>query len=53
MTSEELEYHRKLYFGLAKCIASVSPECRADLCRYFRINPKDVEASQHTPADRG
>jgi hypothetical protein len=50
MTPED---HRKLYFGLAKCIASVEPEYRADLCREFRINPKDVEASQIPPAYRG
>jgi hypothetical protein len=37
--------HHKLYFGLAKCIASVPQEFHADLCREFRINPKDVEAS--------
>jgi hypothetical protein len=48
MIPEELEYHRKLYFGLARCIASVSSEYRADLCRYFRTNPKDVEASANS-----
>jgi hypothetical protein len=48
MIPEELEYHRKPYFGLARCIASVSSEYRADLCRYFRINPKDVEASANS-----
>jgi hypothetical protein len=49
MTPED---HRKLYFDLAKCIASVEPEYRADLCREFRISPKDVEASQIPPATR-
>jgi hypothetical protein len=37
-----MEFHRKLYFGLARCIASVDPEYQAELCRDFRINPKDV-----------
>lgn len=47
----EAEYNRKLYFGLAKCIASVPQEYRADLCRDFRINPKDVEASAVSSQD--
>jgi hypothetical protein len=42
MRPKEMEFHRKLYFGLARCIASVDPEYQADLCRDFRINPKDV-----------
>jgi hypothetical protein len=42
MRPKEMEFHRKLYFGLARCIASVDPEYQAELCRDFRINPKDV-----------
>ncbi len=33
------DLHLELYFSLAKCIASAPEEYRADLCRYFRINP--------------
>lgn len=34
----------ELYFGLARCIASVDKSYWPDLCRDFFINPKDVEA---------
>jgi hypothetical protein len=48
MSPEDMEFHRKLYFGIAKCIASVDPEYQAELCRDFRINPKDVAAAALT-----
>jgi len=46
------ERHRKLYLGIARCIASVPQEYHADLCRDFRINPKDVEEATVSSTDR-
>jgi hypothetical protein len=52
MSPEDMEFHRNLYFGIAKCIASVDPEYQAGLCRDFRINPKDVAAAALTRPQR-